>query len=321
VCDFKKNEIFNIALMDCFSVEKADFWRDLAKQYTQILDKRYLFSFTMNLTQKWTHQGPDSGNVHDSWCWNQGLHEPLTENNLIDWIIPVIQGGIYKIKYNIEDKNYQLWYTLRRSVFRSGCKPFISGINNLGFTANYVLHDIYIDCDDLGTNFFFSTGNIPFQVLEDQDMKESYHRRKSESKNSMGFQSHINLLTKDNTVDLFFLAVTDTDKGKNKNAYTLSRMLDIEKSKLPKGSKINFKKYEISDLGSIKSVHDIDSECRIPLDISQICSWVGYTKTRKLDDIDDLNVLDETQTKEIEKHRDIRHMMKTSVSCQMRRLH
>lgn len=176
-----------------------------------------------------------------------------------NWIVPVIQGGVYNMTYFTNNKNkkkFKLTYLVRKSVYRPGFKPSVSGINNLGYSANFVSHDVWIESIHLEKetghvemNYYFTSGSIPYQVHEDDKMDETFTQRKSKFKNSMAFQSHINSLLKNDSskVKLLFVGIAGKENDQEKKLGDLFKE-DIHKSKC---ENVRFKKYDSDYILSI----------------------------------------------------------------------
>jgi hypothetical protein len=232
-----------------------------------VLENKFIFSFTRNLTQRLRFFGvsPNQHHINASYCWNKPLAKSLIESGVSDWHIPVIQGMVYKMSYHVGNTSFDLYYFTKRSAHRGGFKPKISGVNNLGFTADFVKHEIHIDSKLIEINFQFSTGNIPFQVFKDKSHDTSYHLRKSEIKNHMAFHTHLRLLCKparaERQGNLDFIAITQ----KNSENSLLNNLLDKEIKTLPEDIEVNVRKISMEDsLEKVRSYQDMVANPDMP---------------------------------------------------------
>ena len=318
-CNLKNHEIFKIKSTDVFDVEKGEFDIQISKMYTTVLSKNFVFSITRNMSRGFDCHDSKKHQCSYNYTWNQELFKDLIEKGQNDWVIPVIQGGLYKIKYNINQKRYELTYKIKRSVFRGGIKPYIAGLNNIGYTSNYIKHDILIESDDLKLSFKFSSGDIPFQVQEHQDMKEVYYLRKSKEKNRMAFRTHLQLLNRNNEREMMFIG---TVANEPKNSEKLSSFYKYEVAKIPKNINVNFKNFEFNELISVTSVKQLEQTfCALPTSMWTCCKYIGFNLSKLQNNLEKSEDSLENQSREIDYKNDMNKILGNCISRQTNKLH
>ena len=69
--------------MDVFSVEKGDFDIKAAKMYTKILSKKFVFSFTINLSASLDGYENKDHQCNINYTWNQALIKILFDKTFL----------------------------------------------------------------------------------------------------------------------------------------------------------------------------------------------------------------------------------------------
>lgn len=97
--------------------------------------------------------------------WNRDIIDELVVNEAHDWIVPMMSGYVeIRSDCSIEDIKFNLLFVSRRSKFRQGCRFTKRGIDNNGYTANFVeTEQILIFPDGKVTSYVQVRGSIPLK--------------------------------------------------------------------------------------------------------------------------------------------------------------
>ncbi len=105
--------------------------------------------------------------------WNRDLIEDLVLHQADDWIVPFMSAFIeLRQECTIEDVKLTLVFISRRSKYRQGCRFTKRGIDDNGFTANFVeTEQILIFPDGKITSFVQIRGSIPLKWISPVHMR------------------------------------------------------------------------------------------------------------------------------------------------------
>ncbi|KAJ3684219.1 hypothetical protein LUZ61_013383 [Rhynchospora tenuis] len=108
--------------------------------------------------------------------WNNYLMEPLIENKLDQYLIPVIQGYFETFNTNIGPKSVNVTIIARRCTRRTGTRMWRRGADKEGYAANFVESEQIVEYNGCTASFVQVRGSIPFmwEQIVDLTYKPSF---------------------------------------------------------------------------------------------------------------------------------------------------
>ncbi|KAJ3695658.1 hypothetical protein LUZ60_001035 [Juncus effusus] len=149
------------------------------------------FSYEVNLTlcsQRLHDLGNESKSLplwrqaEPRFLWNNYLMEPLIENKLDQYLLPVIQGYYETFSTKIGSKNVDLFLIARRCTRRIGTRMWRRGADKEGYAANFVESEQIVQSEGFSASFVQVRGSMPFmwEQIVDLTYKPSFDIVKNE---------------------------------------------------------------------------------------------------------------------------------------------
>jgi len=148
--------------------------RDYKNMVTEIMNiNSFYYSTSYDLTQslqrasQFTSNQPLLERLDRTFFWNEDLTRLLQENQLHDWIVPVILGFIQIETFQSASKSFQVALISRRSNKRVGTRYNVRGADSEGNVANFVETEVIVETIETESSlskvasFVQTRGSIP----------------------------------------------------------------------------------------------------------------------------------------------------------------
>ncbi|KJE90593.1 SACM1L protein [Capsaspora owczarzaki ATCC 30864] len=129
------------------------------------------FSYSYDLThtqqrlytddKQFAHQAMHE-RADERFYWNKYLHQAFRDSrDLRDFLVPVIHGFVSINQLNVKDRSLQFVLISRRSVYRSGTRFNVRGIDESGHVANFVETEQIVEVNGQAASYVQTRGSVP----------------------------------------------------------------------------------------------------------------------------------------------------------------
>ncbi|XP_020084555.1 phosphoinositide phosphatase SAC6-like isoform X2 [Ananas comosus] len=150
--------------------------KKMESEFSTLLDAAHgtsglYFSYDVNLTlcSQRLHDLGDESKLLPLWrqaeprfLWNNYMMEPLIDNKLDQFLLPVIQGSYQNIHAKVGNKNVDVFLIARRCTRRTGTRMWRRGADSDGYVANFVETEQILQSNGFTASFVQVRGSIPF---------------------------------------------------------------------------------------------------------------------------------------------------------------
>ncbi|KAK3158182.1 hypothetical protein QOZ80_2AG0133900 [Eleusine coracana subsp. coracana] len=170
--------------------------KKMEKEFSELLDaaERTIglhFSYDINLTvsaQKLHDLGDEFKSLplwrqaEQRFLWNSYLLEPLIENKLDQYLLPVIQGSFQNIHAEVGSEKVNVTLIARRCTRRIGTRMWRRGADPEGYAANFVESEQIMQSKGFTASYVQVRGSMPFlwEQIVDLTYKPSFDIVKQE---------------------------------------------------------------------------------------------------------------------------------------------
>ncbi|XP_072956221.1 phosphoinositide phosphatase SAC7-like isoform X2 [Typha angustifolia] len=128
------------------------------------------FSYDINLTlcsQRLHYLGDESKllplwrQAEPRFLWNNYMLEPLVDNKLDQYMLPVIQGSYQNFQATVGARNIDVILIARRCTRRTGTRMWRRGADTEGYVANFVETEQIVQSNGFTASFVQVRGSIP----------------------------------------------------------------------------------------------------------------------------------------------------------------
>jgi hypothetical protein len=222
-------KIVKSSLIPFSEIEISEEERWFVSRFQSCLDlPTYYFSPSFDITKG------------SSFFFNKRISKPL-KNGFSAWITPIILGFIQIEKFNLDQHSFSFALISRRSTKRAGTKLNVRGIDEDGYTANFVETEQIVE----GPNTFFSFIQVRGSIPLFWEQPASLHPRPKPQlirmeENELAFRKHISNLRKYGKITIVNLA--NYHGREKKLSAELEKQVDLLDSPLVKYSHVDFAK-------------------------------------------------------------------------------
>ncbi|KAF0896558.1 hypothetical protein E2562_024696, partial [Oryza meyeriana var. granulata] len=164
--------------------------KKMETEYSELLDAAektigLYFSYDVNLTltSQRLHDLGDEFKSLPLWrqaeprfLWNSYLLEPLIENKLHQYLLPVIQGSFQNIHAEVGSEEVNVTLIARRCTRRIGTRMWRRGADPEGYAANFVESEQIMQSKEFTASYVQVRGSMPFlwEQIVDLTYKPSF---------------------------------------------------------------------------------------------------------------------------------------------------
>ncbi|XP_025827066.1 phosphoinositide phosphatase SAC7-like isoform X5 [Panicum hallii] len=165
--------------------------KNVDTEFSELLDAAertigLYFSYDSNLTvtSQRLHELGDEFKSLPLWrqaeprfLWNGYLLEPLIENKLHQYLLPVIQGSFQSIHAEVRSEKVNVTLIARRCTRRIGTRMWRRGADPEGYAANFVESEQIMQSKGFTASYVQIRGSMPFlwEQIVDLTYKPSFH--------------------------------------------------------------------------------------------------------------------------------------------------
>jgi phosphatidylinositol 4-phosphatase len=103
--------------------------------------------------------------------WNSFIMKPFIENKVFDWVLPVMDGLVEFVPYNIGEFAFRFILISRRDCSRTGARFHTRGADPEGNVANFAETEQIVICNGNTSSWVQTRGSIPLIWFQGRTLK------------------------------------------------------------------------------------------------------------------------------------------------------
>nr|XP_043607637.1 phosphoinositide phosphatase SAC6-like [Erigeron canadensis] len=243
VGSFLGHPIYKVLSLKVFSCDRSakNSWDDKKKMESEfysllkVAEKTpgLYFSYNVNITlstQRLNYLGEESSRLplwrqaEPRFLWNNFMLEPLVDNKLDPYILPILQGSFQNFQAAIGKDIIDVTLIARRCTRRNGTRMWRRGADADGYVANFVESEQIIQLKGHTASFVQVRGSIPliWDQIVDLSYKPMFEILKSENAPRVAERHFLDLRKKYGNILAIDLVNTRGDEGRLSEKFATS---------------------------------------------------------------------------------------------------